>query len=295
MAYIKTSTTRNLTAALRYGEHEKSVVRGAVNCPADTELARKLMTADVHIFGKTDGVQGHVIVQSFDDDVSPQVANEIGCRLAEKIAPGHRAMVYTHSESKGGKVHNHVVISAVNPQTGLKLDHHNLWKTARAVSDELCKEYGLSVIPKQSKARMRYTQAEAGLVSKGKQPWKDELREVIEHISQQVNTEAEFLDGLKRYGVTVSERQKKDGTKQWTYQHPNGRTARGRSLGDDYTREGVLDAVSKQKETALERFGREEQERWDATRKRLEQEEQQRIAEIVRHGNEKKDERGRGR
>ena len=37
MAYVKVSTSKTAIAALRYGEHEKGVIRGSVDCPADTE------------------------------------------------------------------------------------------------------------------------------------------------------------------------------------------------------------------------------------------------------------------
>ena len=46
MAYNAVSTTKNAIAALRYGEHEQSVIRGGVDCPEDTETAIKLFKAD---------------------------------------------------------------------------------------------------------------------------------------------------------------------------------------------------------------------------------------------------------
>ncbi len=66
MAYVKVSTTRNAIAALRYGEHEESVVRGGVDCPADTETAIRLFKADRIMWNKDSGLHAHVLIQSFD-------------------------------------------------------------------------------------------------------------------------------------------------------------------------------------------------------------------------------------
>mgnify|MGYP000352710113 CR=1 FL=1 len=57
MAYVKVSTTKNTIAALRYGEHEQSVIRGGVDCPEDTETAIKLFKADRIMWNKDSGIQ----------------------------------------------------------------------------------------------------------------------------------------------------------------------------------------------------------------------------------------------
>ena len=59
MAYVKVSRSSNATAALRYGEHEKGVIRGGVDCPEDTETARRLFTADRIMWNKELREQGY--------------------------------------------------------------------------------------------------------------------------------------------------------------------------------------------------------------------------------------------
>ena len=79
MAYVKVSTTKNAIAALRYGEHEKSVIRGGVDCPEDTETAIKLFKADRVMWNKDSGLQAHVIIQSFDGkEATPEQVNKLG-------------------------------------------------------------------------------------------------------------------------------------------------------------------------------------------------------------------------
>ena len=246
MAYVSVSTTKNAIAALRYGEHEKSVIRGGVDCPDDTEMTIKLFMADRIMWNKDGGLQAHIVIQSFEgQECSPEEANEIGQELAKKVAPGHRAMVYTHQESEGGNIHNHIVVCAVNHENGRKLDTHGFLWTCRDASNGLTDKRGLSNIKKRS-AALRYTQAEKGLVTKGIQPWKDEIREVVDNAKRDCRNIAEFTAYLKKHGITINERKssREDGGKSWTYYHPNGSRVRAVKLGDNYSRSGVVRSLS---------------------------------------------------
>ena len=236
MAYVKVSTTRNVIAALRYGEHEKNCEKSGVECPTDTETAARLFRADRLMWNKDSGLQGHVIIQSFGGvECSPQDANRLGQELARRVAPGYRAMVYTHEDSKGGNIHNHIVIESVRAKDGRKLDTHGFLQASRAKSDELAKEAGLSLIEKGRGAGQRYTQAEAGLIERGKTSWKDETREAVEEAAGRARNEKEFRELMQKQGFKINERVVR-GEKTWTYQHPNGMRVRAAKLGDDYTR-----------------------------------------------------------
>ena len=248
MAYVKVSTSKNAVAALRYGEHEKGVVRGGVDCPADTEMAIKLFEADRVMWNKDSGLEAHIIIQSFEGrECSAEEANKIGQELAKKVAPGHRAMVYTHQKSEGGNIHNHIVICSVNQNDGRKLDTYGmLWKS-RKESNELTNARGLSDITERV-AGLRYTQAEKGLVEKGEFSWKDNIREVIDNAKLECKSETEFKSYLAEHGITINERNSKreESGKSWTYYHPNGGKVRGVKLGEDYTRSVVLQSLQNQ-------------------------------------------------
>lgn len=258
MAYVKVGTTKNAVAALRYGEHEKSVVRGGVDCPEDTETANRLFTADRIMWNKDSGLQAHVFIQSFEGtECSPEEANKIGQQLAKKVAPGHRAMVYTHQESEGGNIHNHIVVCAVNHENGRKLDGHGLLYKSRNDSNEICKEHGLSVITER-KAELRYTLAEQNMIDKGKQSWKNDIREAVEAGKAKCRSLDEFQAHLKEHGITIHERgsKKEQGGKSWTYytQH-EGKEVRVRAakLGEAYSRDSVVRDLSREKVSALEK------------------------------------------
>ena len=258
MAYNAVSTSGNAIAALRYGEHEQSVIRGGVDCPADTETACRLFAADRIMWNKESGLQAHILIQSFDGrECSPEEANKIGQELAQKVAPGHRAMVYTHQEAQGGNIHNHIVVSAVNHENGRKLDGHGLLYHCRNESNEICKEHGLSIITER-KAELRYTLAEQNMIDKGKQSWKNDIREAVEAGKAKCRSLDDFQAHLKEHGITIHERgsRTEQGGKQWTYytQH-EGKEVRVRAakLGEAYSRDSVVRDLSREKVSALDK------------------------------------------
>ena len=82
------------------------------------------------------------------------MAHEIALKLAQQI-PGFEIVVATHTDRD--HIHSHFVINSVSCDTGLKC-HSNkeslemLWRA----SDELCLQYGLSVVkPKKKQEKDR--------------------------------------------------------------------------------------------------------------------------------------------
>lgn len=86
-------------------------------------------------------------VQSFHGhECSPDVAHEIGCKLAEKLwADRFQVVVCTHLNTEN--VHNHFIINATSFVDGKRFyDNKSTYYQLRRASDLLCEEYGLSVI-----------------------------------------------------------------------------------------------------------------------------------------------------
>lgn len=263
MAYVKVGSHGSATACLTYGQRKdgmerEGVVVGGVNCRPDS--AKQEFKAVRYLWDKENGVQAHTVIQSFDDKdkISMEKANEIGQEMAKRLAPGHQAVVFTHNDGEGGKIHNHIVINSVNSTNGKKLESHGLLYRSRQVSNDISKELGLHVI-KERTAELRYTQAERALAGKNIQPWKDEIREVIDHAKRECRNVDEFKNYLEKHGITINERnskQEKSG-KSWTYYHPDGGKVRGSKLGNDYSRDGVVNSLSMEREqgqeTALEK------------------------------------------
>ncbi|PTG37380.1 protein rlx, partial [Staphylococcus cohnii] len=183
MATTKISSTKSTSRAINYAE-KRAEEKSALNC--DIDYAKSSFKATRELYGKTNGNQGHVIIQSFKpDEVTPEQCNQLGLELAEKIAPNHQVAVYTHNDTD--HVHNHIVINSVDLETGKKFyNNKQALKDIRQANDEISKTHNLSIPDKQ--AQIRYTQAEQNIMDKSKDvkaSWKNQIRIAIEDTKEQ--------------------------------------------------------------------------------------------------------------
>ncbi len=105
-------------------------------------------------------IKAHHIVQSFtpDDKISPEQAMEIGRKLMRRLYPDHQYVLAVHIDN--GQVHNHILINAVNFTDYKKLyATKKSLETLRNISDDLCRENGLEIIPPDSKLQKMRLQA----------------------------------------------------------------------------------------------------------------------------------------
>lgn len=233
MATIKLGSTKTGAKLINYAEKRAEVKQG-VDC--SDEYAKTQMKATREMWSKTDGIQAHHVIQSFnpEDDVSPEQANDIGRELAGKIAKDHEAVVYTHTDKD--HTHNHIVINAINYQSGKKYQSNkkNLYRI-REASDELCRQRDLSVVEEHT-AETRYTLAEYQMAQKEQPSWKDDIRYAIEQIKPYATNFDTFKERLRQdYGVEAKLR-----GKTLSYKHPGQqRFVRAKKLGADYEMEGL--------------------------------------------------------
>ena len=151
----------DLKQVLKYAENdektidknEKIMYVTGVNC--NRETAYEEMTAVQNRFDKSTGNIAYHAYQSFKTgEVSPELAHKIGVELAEKMWREHQVIVATHFNT--GTYHNHFVVNSVNMFTGKKINcNKGAYYHFRELSDELCKEYGLTVIEKPKRKTPR--------------------------------------------------------------------------------------------------------------------------------------------
>ena len=151
----------DLKQVLKYAENdektidknEKIMYVTGVNC--NRETAYEEMTAVQNRFDKSTGNIAYHAYQSFKTgEVSPELAHKIGVELAEKMWREHQVIVATHFNT--GTYHNHFVVNSVNMFTGKKFNcNKGAYYHFRELSDELCKEYGLTVIEKPKRKTPR--------------------------------------------------------------------------------------------------------------------------------------------
>jgi len=230
MATIKLGTTRSANRLISYAE-KRAVERVGVDC--DPSYAKNQFATTRELYGKTDGIQAHHVIQSFaPGKVTPGEANKIGLELALKLGKGYECAIYTHADKN--HIHNHIVINSVSYEDGKKLHLHGkeAIDKVRSMSDDICKEHGLSII-KEPTAKVRYTLAEKSIIEKGHESWKDELRQAIDHEKQNSKTYDDFKENLEvNYGIQVNDKRK-----HITYKHPDhDKVVRGNKLGLDYER-----------------------------------------------------------
>ena len=146
---------------------EDRIYVSSVAC--DPDNAYKTMMETKRFFRSTDGVQAYHIIQSFmPNEVSPKIAHEIANRFVKRYLEGYEVVVGTHVDKE--HIHNHITFNSVSDETGLKYHSSpaSYYKQIRRISDELCKEYGLSVIINPSQKGLTYAEwkmRQAGLLT----------------------------------------------------------------------------------------------------------------------------------
>ena len=119
-----------------------------INC--DVENAYELMTETKMQFGKKDKVVAYHGYQSFKDgEVTPEECHAIGVETAKRLwGDRYEIIVTTHLNTKT-HLHNHFVFNSVSFVDGEKFRYQTADILAlREVSDEVCKEFGKSVLEK---------------------------------------------------------------------------------------------------------------------------------------------------
>lgn len=129
-----------------------------------------------------------------------------------------------------------------NLVTGKKYHHTNDFERVAALNDQVCREAGLSIIDRtQEPLAVSRTLAERKRAQKGAYVWKDDLRDQITQALQnspdgQFKT---FTAVLSQAGISAQLRGQTISYAFIDAEHKH-RRARGKRLGDDYDRAGVL-------------------------------------------------------
>ena len=173
-----------------------------INCSPAT--ARDEMLAVKKRFGKEDGTVAYHGYQSFaPGEATPELAHEIGVKLATRLwGDRYQVIVATHLD-KENHLHNHFVLNTVSFVDGIKYhrtkkDYHDM----QTVSDELCREYRLSVIenPQYGKAK-QYGEWRAE--QEQRPTWRGLIRADMDETIRQSMTERQFFDALRKKGYAV--------------------------------------------------------------------------------------------
>ena len=176
------------------------------------------------------------LIQSFDvGEVTPEQAHEIGKQFADEWLKGkYEYVIATHIDK--GHCHNHIIFNAVN-----YVDFHayrsnkQTYRQMRQLSDEICKEHGLSVIPpSQSKGMSykEYTEAKRGT------SWKQKLKQTIDRCVITAKDYDEFLKLMQEAGYEI-----KPGKYISFRAEGQERFTRAKTIGENYTEERIEERI----------------------------------------------------
>ena len=213
-----------------------------VNCHPGT--AREEMLAVKRQFGKEDGTVAYHGYQSFaPGEATPKMAHEIGVKLAKQLwGEKYQVIVATHRD-KSNHLHNHFVVNTVSFLDGIKYHRTGQdYRQMREASDALCREYGLSVIENKQHGK---SYKEWLNEKEGKPTVRGQIREDINQAIKESFNYGIFIANLEKRGYLI-----KDSPSR-TYialKPPFGaRFIRLNSLGEDYTKERIIERLSRQK------------------------------------------------
>lgn len=232
---VKSTLNKALDYIMNPKKTDDTLLVDGYHCAPETAVLQFNLTKKN--FGKENGILGFHVIQSFSPgEVNYETAHRLGQELADKIFAGKFLYVCaTHIDR--GHVHNHIIANSVSFEDGRKfLSRRSTMYEIRNISDELCRENGLSVIEKpKEKGRSQY---ERGLEKKG-QSWKALLRKNIDKAILNATDFDDFLrimDSLHyeiKRGKYISFRA--EGQERFT---------RGKTLGYDYTEERLRERIS---------------------------------------------------
>ena len=125
-------------------KNELSHYVSGVNCSSHRPYDDMMFTK--RQYDKTDGIIAFHSYQSFKEgEVTPDIAHEIGVKLAEEMWDDYEVIVATHQNTN--HIHNHFIINSVSYKTGKKYNNNKAtYARLRHISDSLCQEYGLSTL-----------------------------------------------------------------------------------------------------------------------------------------------------
>ena len=233
------TTAVSLQDALDYAANrdktEQSCFESSYACTLETAFADMRQTKER--WHKSGGVQAYHLVQSFAaGEVFPELAHRIAKELADRVLGGrYEYVIGTHLNT--GHIHSHIVWNSVSCVDGKKYrsNYKSYVTEIRAVSDELCRKYKLSVIDTENSKHVAKPYVEWLAEKNGQPTWRTAIRQDVDEAIQQSLTWRQFLNALERNGYEV-----RMGRKYPVLRPPGKeRFVRFKTLGKRYTPEAI--------------------------------------------------------
>ena len=215
--------------------NEKVEFVSALNCDESNPYSD--MVATKKIYDKTDGIIGFHAYQSFKEgEVTPDIAHEIGVKLAQEMWNDYEVVIATHQNTN--HIHNHFIINSVSFKTGIKYNNNKTnYAKLRNISDSLCMEYKLGTLDEED----RYTKCF------NKNVLNDDYYKILkEDLDSAISgslTIQQFLNRLKLQGYKCYMRY----DKITVYKDNYDKVRIEKVFGKNYSKENILNRLFKSK------------------------------------------------
>ncbi len=240
--YMQAANFHALKNVMQYSANEmkteKQLYVSGVNCSSNPDEATEQFYKTKKVWNKEGGIVCFHGYQSFGKgEVTPEVAHNVGLELAKRMW-GDRFEVLVSTHLNTGTLHNHFCLNSVSFTDGLRYyDQKATYANMRRISDDICREFGLSVI-KNPKGRRRHI-SEIIADKEGKPTERGNIRRDID-IAIECNISAKyFYRTMESFGYIFERRGsflriRPDNGKKWF---------RLDKLGEGYTEEDIAERL----------------------------------------------------
>ena len=238
----KTTLDGVIDYAVNPDKTEQRLFESCLNC-GSVATAYADMGRTKQRFNKSGGVLGYHFIQSFKPgELTPEQTHAIGMEFAKRLF-GDRFEVVVGTHLDKSHLHNHIVVNSVSFQDGKKLrcNMDTYFNQVQKISDDLCREHGLSVITPKGKG---LSHQEWQAKKEGKPSIRSQIRGDIDSLIATSLNFTTFLDALKKSGYEV-----KHGKYKHTAVRPpySKRFIRLDSLGEQYTDAAIEQRILQQR------------------------------------------------
>ena len=235
----------------RYVEQEKKTLdpSGArlvsgQNCTP--QFADKEFLATRMVYRKDSPVYFYHYTQSFspEENITGQQAHDIAKEFAARAWPNSEVLIATHVDA--AHIHSHFIVNAVCYESGKMLRQGpNTLKGIRQISDEICRDHGLSVLPPNTEQKSNGMSAREYRVAEKRNSWKYRLINAIDDCMTYAGSKEEFIKLMDEYRITPKDKcgigvRWEDTRKNITYTLPSGMKCRDDRLHEEkYLKENM--------------------------------------------------------
>ena len=180
---------------------ENRVFVSGINCDADSAAEHFRSTIRMRE-AKSQRLCYHGYQSFKPGEVNAEMAHAIGIETAKRLW-GDRFEVVVATHCNTDAYHNHFVLNGVSFMDGKRYcNYHSDYRQMREVSDELCREYGLSVISDPQRRGKNHGQFAAE--KNGKPTHSQMIRTDIDRAVAASLTMQEFYRTLREMGYTIT-------------------------------------------------------------------------------------------